>query len=252
MGISYNKYIYFKELNRNVIVPAVKEINQKSDIHLEINYKKVGRAIIGLKFYISDNSSYLPKFKRKEKKLSETALNIKKVLVHNFKLNENDAQYIIERYETNFIRSKLDEICRSSNYKNNKIYNLGAYINSILETENQLKTPKTLLYEDNINAEQQAEKPKAFSNKYTKYKITTLIQELEKHGHTFKEEMYSTYKIYLQQKKSVLLRLFLQKGLDSPLVSTDFLIWMMTNCPEYIPKFLTYDEFITEEAIIDF
>lgn len=250
MGVEKNKYANFKELNRNVIVPALTEINEKADICLEIEYKKIGRTISGLKFYISENNSYLPKFKRKEKKLSEAAANIKKVLVATFKLNENDAQYIVERYESGFIRTKLDEIFRSNAFKNNKIYNITAYINSILETENQVNMEKTLKTEEIAVPAQPTDDLKAFSRQYSKYKISLLMETLQNCNAALKEAIYSNYKIYLEKEKSILLKSFMQKKLESPMVLSDFLGWMNENHAELMPSFLSYEEFITAEAVV--
>lgn len=47
------KYEEVREFNRKVITPAVKDINEKSDLSLKIEPKKVGRKIIGFEFKIS-------------------------------------------------------------------------------------------------------------------------------------------------------------------------------------------------------
>ena len=43
----------FKELNRNVIKPAIKEINALTNFHIEVENKRFGRKIAELKFRIS-------------------------------------------------------------------------------------------------------------------------------------------------------------------------------------------------------
>ena len=53
MGLEKDEYPLFKELNRNVIKPAIKEINDLTDYHVEIEQKRIGRRIGELKFRIT-------------------------------------------------------------------------------------------------------------------------------------------------------------------------------------------------------
>ena len=53
MGLEKDEYPIFKELNRNVIKPAIKEINDLTDYHVEIEQKRLGRRIGELKFRIA-------------------------------------------------------------------------------------------------------------------------------------------------------------------------------------------------------
>ena len=53
MGLEKDEYPLFKELNRNVIKLAVKEINELTNYHIEVERKRVGRRIGLLKFSIT-------------------------------------------------------------------------------------------------------------------------------------------------------------------------------------------------------
>ena len=53
MGVGSDDYRVFKELNRNVIKPAIKEINELTNFFVEVDQKRVGRRIGELKFTIS-------------------------------------------------------------------------------------------------------------------------------------------------------------------------------------------------------
>ena len=53
MGFEKDEYPIFKELNRNVIKPAMKEINDLTDYHIEVEQKRIGRRIGELKFRIT-------------------------------------------------------------------------------------------------------------------------------------------------------------------------------------------------------
>ena len=53
MGLEKDEYSVFKELNRNVIKPAVKEINDLTDYLVEVEQKRIGRPVAELKFRIT-------------------------------------------------------------------------------------------------------------------------------------------------------------------------------------------------------
>lgn len=52
------KYPLFKEFNRFILKNAVAEINAKTDLYLEIEVKKRGRSVIGVRFEVTDNTTY--------------------------------------------------------------------------------------------------------------------------------------------------------------------------------------------------
>ena len=53
MGLDKDDYPLFKEFNRNVIKPAIQEINALTNFFIEIEPKRIGRKICELKFRIS-------------------------------------------------------------------------------------------------------------------------------------------------------------------------------------------------------
>ena len=53
MGLEETDYPVFKVLNRDLIKPAVKEINDLTDYHVEVEPKRLGRRIAELKFRIT-------------------------------------------------------------------------------------------------------------------------------------------------------------------------------------------------------
>lgn len=53
LGLEKEEYQEFKELNRNVIKPAIDEINELTNFDVEIENKKLGRRIVELKFRIT-------------------------------------------------------------------------------------------------------------------------------------------------------------------------------------------------------
>lgn len=59
MGLQdYKSYREFKGLNRHVLKPAVSEINEKTEIFVEPQFRKRGRAVTAISFLVSENPNY--------------------------------------------------------------------------------------------------------------------------------------------------------------------------------------------------
>ena len=52
MGVEIGEYSEFKDLNKKVIKPAIKEVNALTDYFLEVEQKRIGRKVAELKFRI--------------------------------------------------------------------------------------------------------------------------------------------------------------------------------------------------------
>ena len=55
LGVEPGQYEAFKYLNRDVLKPAVDEVNRYSDIHVEMDRKRESRRVVALKFSIQEN-----------------------------------------------------------------------------------------------------------------------------------------------------------------------------------------------------
>ena len=53
LGIEKDEYPLFSELNRTVIKPALSEVNDLTDYHVEVEQKRIGRKVAELKFCIT-------------------------------------------------------------------------------------------------------------------------------------------------------------------------------------------------------
>lgn len=60
MGLEKDEYPVFKELNRNVIKPAIKEVNELTNFTIEVEQRRIGRRIGELKFKISRTKELPP------------------------------------------------------------------------------------------------------------------------------------------------------------------------------------------------
>ncbi|MBT6778973.1 replication initiation protein [bacterium] len=86
----------FKNLNRDIIKRATKEINEKTDLYIEFAFKKIGRSISDIKIYIK-----LKKDTNIIKEKIEDDLHIKyfTLLQNTFLLSPNQAEKVIDKYQ---------------------------------------------------------------------------------------------------------------------------------------------------------
>ncbi len=98
-------YKQFKLLNRAVIQPAVKEVNELSNIQLELETKRKGRSVMGLRFLIRPNPQLSLIGMDSEDEITDTAAykallaeGISKTLARAWVL-EHDEDYIFEKLD---------------------------------------------------------------------------------------------------------------------------------------------------------
>jgi hypothetical protein len=108
MGLSENKsYRQFKDLNKHVIKPAIAEVNQVSNILLEMEHKRTGRSVSGIRFLIRINPQL--SFERLQ---DETELDQSPVLKRFLKIHDNRslARGMIQEYGEEQISKNLDYV----------------------------------------------------------------------------------------------------------------------------------------------
>ena len=134
-------YKQFKLLNRAVIQPAIKEVNELSNIQLELETKRKGRTVTGLRFIIRPNRQLslvgmdaedevtdLPAYK------ALTAVGVSKALARLWAL-EHDEEYIFDKLDlanqqeasgrikvskVGFLKSAIDEGYHNENAQKQK------------------------------------------------------------------------------------------------------------------------------------
>ncbi len=124
LGLKESEYPLFKFFNLYMIKKPVEEINKKSDLNIEVIYKKKRRKVISIKLVITaknkmkllvsnniDNDEFLKNFTTLQKK---------------FLLSPAQAEIILEKYkDLSILETILLEI--EKKYKKGEIKNLGAY-----------------------------------------------------------------------------------------------------------------------------
>lgn len=256
MGVPEGKYPLFKDFNRKVISPALKEINQKSDIYIEANFRRSERSIVAVQFSIKENANYRPVFKKSSRinKAVEVVEHKEstfiQMVIAEFNISQNQAKNILKKYEYEYIVEKMN-LVRS---KKDNIKHLGAYLVAALKQDYKIADKKFLPIKNTIpeisylREAKEASQIEPLRNKYLSYKLNIYINFLEKQDertqsdikHKFEEKLKSNTEVFRFYKKS---------GFLSPFVKGELISFIDKNFPEVVGEYLSFDDYITSEEV---
>lgn len=249
MGITHDKYIPFKELKRNVINVAIKEINKKSDIYLEPQFKKSGKNITAIQFLLSENENYKPVFKRT--KIIEAApvqnqAIIAEVLVSEFHLSKTQLDYVLMKYPEDVILEKINLVKGKK-----KVEHPGAYFLSALK--NDYKKKAEPIVEKKVENIYLRETKKAsdivpLKNKYMSYRVNEYLKFIKKQTEMIQKEIHEKFEHELMPKIEIF-KFYKKKGLASPFVMSEFIGFIEKHFSHVIGEYLSFDDYITSEEV---
>lgn len=108
MGLSESKsYKAFKDLNKHVLKPAIAEVNQVSNIIIEMEYKRTGRAISGVRFLVRSNPQLSFDGMQEESEIDKTPIFKRFLKIHD---NKTLARKMISEFGEEQITKNLDYV----------------------------------------------------------------------------------------------------------------------------------------------
>jgi hypothetical protein len=256
MGVSGDKYSSFKEFKRNVINVAVKEVNQKSDICIDPQFRKSGRNITAIQFTIKENESYTPTFRKNRPADVQVQVpqhsSLIEILTSQYRLSEKQADEIIASYEYEYIVEKINLIKTKKN-----IGHPGAYLISALKKDYKANDRQTLQTQSRVEQisylreSKEASEIRSLKNKYMEYKFKTYLSYMQQQPQNVQEDIREKFEDFLRPNKEVF-RLYKKAQLSSQFVRASFINFIDNHFSQTIIKILTFDEYITsEEQAID-
>lgn len=247
MGVSGDKYSSFKEFKRNVITPAVKEINQKSDIFIEVQFRKSGRNIIALQFLIKENSQYLPVFRKpqQQNELGEKALLLE-VLTSHYQFSPKKAAQLLTEYDADYLKEKHALVSEKK-----KIDHPGAYLISALKNDYQAKiTVKEEIKREDTNSylreAKQASEISTLKNKYMTYKLNQYQADIAALDPVLQKQIQQQFQDLIATKPEIS-RFYHKSKLASPFVKVEFIQFIEKYFPTRVGPLLSFDDFISSE-----
>ncbi len=150
LGLQENEYAAFKDLNKSIIKKAITEINAKSDLFVDVEYRKQGRSIVAVKFFIKPNpnreSEIQPlKSGAKQLNLPGTVLDVDNLtlyqaLVEEFGISVKRAAEILQTQDEFYIEEVLESV--RSLVKQGKVKNVAAFTVKAIADDYRAKKPK--------------------------------------------------------------------------------------------------------------
>lgn len=121
----------FSELRRWVLDVAVKEVNEKTDIHVEYELKREGRKFGAIRFTVTESQD--PKWRVSDERMTQQMWSI---LKEEFRLSNSDIQTLSE-FPDDFLMEKIKLVRarRSMRTRGGKIGIPGAYLMSAVKDD---------------------------------------------------------------------------------------------------------------------
>ncbi len=113
LGLKKTQYPLFKDINKHILKPSIKEINKTTDLFIELEKGKEGRKVVGVKFHITKN----PNQPRSTRQDSLFLLEQNPELFKNFPEPRLEAQLpkILNKAKKKLYNSAQREIIREIN-----------------------------------------------------------------------------------------------------------------------------------------
>lgn len=141
MGVESPYYDDFSKLNSKVITPAIQEVNEKSDIQVEMSTKRESRKIVALSFDVSRKEAHLISYKKqqnqnqKEETIRNDGIeNWARILEEEFSFGRKNAEQLlneIRTYSNKEISASLEHVREKQ--KDGEIRNIQAYTATALK-----------------------------------------------------------------------------------------------------------------------
>ena len=222
MGVNPSEYSDFRRLNARVIKWPVEQVNNSSDIHLKVEYKRKNRRVIAIRFKVSDNPQASlfkeGKGEAREDQLAE-ASSIHARLVQ-FGLTETQQKTVLASHDAAYLAEILDLVRRD--VKLGKVENLPAYTLAAIKNDYR---PKRTEYEAEIanakKTEREAVEKKfkakqAEETKRHQQEIATLDGKIERLSVADKKDFDARF--HQQLKANPVYQKFIHLGMESQVI----------------------------------
>ena len=139
MGLSESgSYSAFKDLNKHVLKPAIAEVNQVSNIIIEMEYKRTGRAISGVCFLVRSNPQLSFEGMQEESEIDGTATFKRFLKIHD---NKTLARKMIAEFGDDQISKNLDYV--EAQMSQGKVRSAPAFLKSSIQNNYLSEDEKT-------------------------------------------------------------------------------------------------------------
>lgn len=249
MGVSGDKYASFKEFKRNVINVAVEEVNKKSDIYIEPQFKKSGKNISAIQFLLSENEKYKPVFRKVRSDTASTSeqhSSIIEMLMGEYHLSEKQAKEISVKYEYEYIVQKINLIKTKKNIDHRGAYLISALKKDYKEKERKVEKIDHQGESSYLREARQASEILPLRNKYISYKLKEYMNFIQHQAEDIQRSIKEKYEHFLMPNAEIF-RLYKKSGLSSPFVMFSFIGFIEEYFSHIIGDYMSFEDYISSE-----
>lgn len=243
MGVEAGKYETFRDFNKRVISPAVKEVNAHSSIQVQPEFEKSGRVVSRIKFLIGSKS---------EKSIDEITVADEKnntlhgKLVAHYGFAEHKVASLLKEYSETYLVEKMSIIESSKSYLAGKIENLAKYFEKALREDFQApKSSKEIVNHTNELRQKNILELKLTERKkeeYSSYQRKAILDAFQVLQDKIKKEIEKHFEKII--KDTAYHRAFVTKGgIQDPLICDRFVEFLKSNHKEVLSSVMSFSEF---------
>jgi len=190
LGISENEYLKYNHFKDKVLRIALREINSKTDLHIEIEEIKESRRVAELCFYITPNPNYHEEKDALELLPPAKMVKVSPELINKLRYFGISQQKVLElatTYDEKTIWAKLQDFEKAMDVGKDIQNPAGWLLSAIekdwsyrsphqIEQEHQVQAEKERLEQENLKAAEKAKRETELKAKRTEFdKLTTAI-----------------------------------------------------------------------------
>lgn len=243
MGVEQGKYETFRDLNKRVISPAVKEVNSYSSIQVIPEFEKSGRAVSRIKFLIGRQNGRTQECIAIENAPGHAVFS---KLINHYGFSEIQAKSILGEYGEAYLLEKMSVIESSKSYTAGKIDNLSRYLEKALKENFQApKSSKniiarTLEITNKNKLEQKLIEQK--KQEYALYQHKMILDAYAKISDREKKEIDKQFEKMIE--KTAYYKAYITRdGIKDPLVCDRFVEFLKSNYKQIQNSMISFSEF---------
>ena len=249
MGVPPGKYKIFRDFKKRVIDKAVEEVNHYSHLEVVPEVQKEGRSVASVRFKLNKHSKRPLDLSEDVSSLTQE-LNLQ--LAQEFGLSAQQINNLQKRYDTAYIKAKVDLIKSSSSYQSGKIENLGSYLLSAVKKDyqppvhsNVAQLEREKLKEQQITKKKQLEvelqKKKSAYFQYVNGVLDTFVDTMASGE---RDEFINCFENHLKQLPvTFLLKFYKRDGLENQAVRAEYYQFIKSSFEDTLPVIESESEF---------
>ncbi|MCW5590082.1 MAG: replication initiation protein [Legionellales bacterium] len=246
MGVFDNKYLAFKDFKKRVLDIAVREVNETSPIKITPEIERVNQKVTKLRFKLTKNLQS-DNFMLTAHVVDE---ELNALLKDTFGFSQQMIEETTKKYESQYIKEKIEIIMQSESFIAGKIRGLAGYLIEALKKDYKLSKSSKAVVEEKRRLREAMEQEKLRKeksreeryNRYTTKKIDTFIANLDEQE---KRKLDDDFATYIKKQNTIFQGWYRKHGLEHPATNASFKHFVKETRKERLGELLSLEDFIT-------